>query len=235
MTSIIRALNDHDHAYLKECQEALKDSHLSMGESISDFFFTWLWGIIVSGFIFSLAWVIICRLFGILRSMSDWQDVPIVYHGVLLIFGISTIYFMWFVVRDYRHRKQDLERLELELDHNEIEESTASVEAVKCFQEPEHLMKIYLLRLSDGRIRVRYDYDSADVDGLGKSPRTNFRISREMTMIHFKILDEFRYNFGPTKIRKPVAKELNVPPVDWPEDETWLDISWDDIDQLLSN
>lgn len=235
MTSIIRALNDHDIAYLKERQEALKDSGLSLGESYIEFFLTWLWIVSLSGSIFSLAWVIICRLVGILPNMSDWQDVPIVYRGVLMIFGLVTIYVVSFLVKDYRHRKQCLERLELELQHNEIEESTASVEAVKCLQEPEHLMKIYLLRLSDGRIRVRYDYDSADVQGVGKSPRSNFPISREMTMVHFKILDEFRYDFGPTKIRKPRAKELTLRPADWPEDETWLDISWDDADQIFSS
>lgn len=233
MNSVIRALNDQDITYLKGRQEALKNSGLS-GESYFQNFLSGLWMIGVLGSILSLAWVIICRFVGFLSRMPDWQDVPIVNRGVLLIFALVTIYIVWVLMRDYPLRKQCLELLERELDHNEVQEFTASVEAVKCFQEPEHLMKIYLLRLSDGRIRVRYDYESADVDGRGKSPQTNFPISREMKMVHFKILNEFRYDFGPTKIRKPIAKELTIRPADWPEDETWLNISWENADQIFS-
>lgn len=221
-----RALNNLDKAYLEEIREAIGGGRWL----IDEFIWSGLWIYGVMGIVISLVWATICRLVGILPSMYEWQDEPIVYQGVILIFALTAIQFIWRFVKGHRHRQGRLERLALELNHNEVEETMATVEEIKCFQEPEHLGKIYLLRLSDGRIRVRYDYDSVDVEGRGKSARTNYPISREMTMIHFKHLDEFRYDFGPTKIRKPPAQLLNVSLDDCPEDETWLDIPWEDLD-----
>ncbi len=231
MNTAIRELNETDRAYLQECYNRLKSSQMTLGEDLG----VAAWGTFCGGLLVNLVWVAFCRLVGILPSMSEWRDTPIVSYGVLLIFGSLFAYMTWEVVmRDFLRTRNHLDRLSHELRRNRIEETTATVEAVKCFQEPEHLMKIYLLLLSDGRIRVRYDYDSADVEGRGKSPRTNFPISRELRIVHFTILDEFRYEFGPTKIRKPRAKELRRPPKDWPEDETWLDISWNEADQIFS-
>lgn len=232
MNTTIREMNEADRIYLNERLDALKNSKMTIDQIL----IVTLWGSFCGGFLVSLAWTAFCRLIGILPSMTDWQKTPIAYFGVMIIFGSFFAYMLWVVVgRDYMHRKSYLERHSRELQHNRVEETVATVEDVKCFQEPEHLMKIYLLRLSDGRIRVRYDYQSADVEGRGKSPRTNFPISKEMNIVHFTILGKFRYEFGPTKIRKPRAKELSRPPEEWPEDETWLEISWNEADEILSS
>jgi hypothetical protein len=231
MNTTIREMNEADRIYLNERLDALKNSNMTIDEIL----LVTAWGSFCGGFVVSLIWTIFCRLIGILPSMAAWQKIPIVYFGVILIFGFFFAYMMWLVVcRDYLHHRSYLARLSRELKHNRVEEYDLIVDDVKCFQEPEHLMKIYLLLMSDGRIRVRYDYDSADLEGRGKSQRTNFSISKEMKIVHFTILGQFRYEFGPTKIRKPRMKELNRPPEKWPADETWLEISWNEADQILS-
>ena len=121
-----------------------------------------------------------------------------------------------------------------DLDAGEVVEEQGVVDAVKVFREPEHGMKIYFLHLSDGRVRVRYDHDSADVDGDGKSRRSTFPLSREVRMIHYPVSGEVDYRFSGETIRKPRAQSLDLHPDKWPEDETWCNIPWEDLDAVMA-
>lgn len=232
MAAIKRPLNAEDRAYLNE-RAAVKN----------DF---GLWGALGTVFMLTIMgtfWlmVLIGVLYLILRALpiaSHYADMlRAVNPGFVFGFmaSLATLVESWMWVKWKRDTRRVLAGVEREIAENEVEEDQLTVEAVKCFQEPEHFGKIYLLKLTDGRIRVRYDYDSVDTEGRGKSPRTNFPISREMRMVHFRHLCEHRYSFGPSKIRKPRAKPINLSPDHWPEDETWLDLPWDDVDGIYAS
>ena len=229
MASTARSLSDDDKAFLLEELDRLNHLQIDIGESL---FF-----VVGNGFvmtcILNIVWVGFWRFTGRLHRVSDWQTDPLVFWGAMAIAAGSLSYLAYEILRSefsiFRNRKRRRKLLLRELSQNQASAAKLTVVDAKCLQEPEHLMKIYLLKMSDGRIRVRYDYNSADLDGKGISPRTKFRITKEMTMIHFKHLDEYRYVFGPTNIQKPPAFELNLPPDKWPEDETWLYTPWEDI------
>lgn len=230
MAAIKRPLNAEDRAFLDK--RAAVDDFGLLGALGIAFMLT-----IMGTFWFMVLIGVLNLILCVLPIETQYADMLRAVHPGF-VFGfmasLATLVESWMWVRWKRDTRRVLAGMAREIAENEVEEDQLTVEAVKCFQEPVHFGKIYLLKLTDGRIRVRYDYDSVDTEGCGKSPRTNFPISREMRMVHFRHLGEYRYSFGPSKIRKPRAKPMNLPPAHWPEDETWLDLPWEDLDDMYA-
>ena len=235
MTSTTRPLNDEDRRFLEERRDELNLYGPSIGETLIVF----CWPVAVITFVLSFIWIGFCRFFGWLDRAANWNETPLVFWGVAVIFIGTVIYGFQAVIlqeiRQMQRNKHKREAIDEEFASNEVEATNTTVVGVKCLQEPEHLMKIYLLKLSDGRVWVRYDYDSVDTDGRGKSPRTKFVVTKEMQFVHFKHLKEVGYVSGTTKIRKPRPSPMNVRPEKWPEDETWLQTPWDEVEATYAN
>ena len=151
--------------------------------------------------------------------------------------AISSMTVLWTLLGEYRshiRRNKTLRGIDADLSANDVEEARFSIEEVICLLEQEHLMRIYLLKTTDGRIRVRYDYDSVDTNGTGKSRRTNFKIWKDVRMISFPHSKQVMYHEGVIAIRKPKATDLALEPKHWPEDETWLDMEWGEVKPYYS-
>ena len=149
---------------------------------------------------------------------------------IACIAAVSALaYGVWYRARVRTGGQTLLDQIRSELAHNEVEEEVVTVDAVKCFQEPDFGL-IYLLRLTDGRIWVCHDYGSFEYEVYGESIQMDFVVPGSFSMVHFQFVDAIRYEFGQTQLPKPKPKPINLDREDWPEDGTWLDILWDEID-----
>ena len=181
----------------------------------------------------------ILYLFGLITiKIIEWVFSPGWPEGMLncliayVAWAIASMTVLWTLLGEYRshnRRNKTLRGIDADLSANEVEEERFSIQEVICLLEQEHLMRIYLLKTTDGRIRVRYDYDSADTSGTGKSRRTNLKIWKDVRMVSFPHSKQVMYHEGDIVVRKPKATDLALAPKHWPEDETWLDMEWDEV------
>jgi len=229
MTTTTRPLNDDDRAFLKN---GIQFS--TQGSGPIEMVLMIIWYAILTTIGLWIVWISLIWVLRFVPAMALWASTTNTKDDVWFIACIAAVcalaYGVWYRTRVRTDGQTLLDQIQAELDHNEVEEEVVTVDAVKCFQEPEHFGLIYLLRLTDGRIRVCYDYDSFEYEGYGESIQTGFVIPHSFSMVHFKFVDAIRYEFGQTEIPKPTPKPINLDPEDWPEDETWLDISWGEID-----
>ena len=113
-----------------------------------------------------------------------------------------------------------------------IEEAYRVVGA-KRFQEPEHGGLIYFLRTDDDRVLALYDHESQDLGARGEDPlRSTFRPSAELTLARApatKFVLDKRFSGETIKASSPI--ELSVPPREWPDNEAFCDVPWNDLER----
>ncbi|WP_379551361.1 hypothetical protein [Qipengyuania sp. DGS5-3] len=228
MTLSARPLENDERDYLLKKRDELDEYKLHLPELLLTF--GWA-GLCLAG-IPSVIWIVIWRLTGRLDGLP-WHEDQLVEGGVYTICALAISYTAYLLALDIWQTKRSFQKtmanLSKEFAENEVDEMHFRIEEIMSLEEPEHHMRIYLMKLKDGRVRVRYDYESADTDGKGESRRTDFAISHEMRMVHFRHLNEYLYTCLSEKRRKPRALPLDLNPKDWPEDETWLEAPWDEI------
>ena len=153
---------------------------------------------------------------------------PVVVAASAVFAALSTMRWMksW---ADHRQPIRD------DLESGSVTEEKITVLEAKLLQEPEHGSLIYFLNADDGRILVLYDRESldlamADEDPMGssfepqslvtivKAPQSGFTISVDFNGENIDIL-------GPTQI--------TVAPNQWPDDEQFCAIPWEQIEQRL--
>ena len=228
MTANLRAMTSDERAFLLEQKQFITNISQSRLEVLM--IFTWIW--------FSSAAILYLIYLGslaILKSLGApfWlnhildQSQPYAVPAISFVFAFHGI-----ILHEWKgkHRRAEtLSAIDEDLANGAVMEDSFIVEDAICLIEQEHLMRIYLLKTTDGRIRVRYDYDSADVDGRGKSRRTKFAIAKEVRLVSFPLSKQSLYHDGPTRMRKPRASDLMLGPKYWPEHETWLEMEWSDV------
>lgn len=141
-----------------------------------------------------------------------------------VIAGVSTIRWVktW---PDYRSN------LESDLAEGVVSEERYKISGVKRFQEPEHGGLIYFLRTTDDRSLVLYDDESQRVDDSLKS---TFRPSEDLVMVRAPstgFVIEKVFSGAPLSLPNPI--QLVAPPNQWPENEAFTDIPWDDLERRL--
>lgn len=153
---------------------------------------------------------------------------PVVVAAAAVFAALSTMRWMksW---PDHRQPLRD------DLTSGLVMEEQITVLEGKLLQEPEHGSLIYFLKAGDGRVLVLYDRESldlamADEDPMGssfepqslvsivKAPQSGFTIS-------------VSFNGEDIDILGPI--EISAPPTQWPEDEDFCSIPWEQIEQKL--
>jgi hypothetical protein len=232
MTSIQRPMTKKERTFLE--RERLVRARPS---GFEDFVIAILSTALLAG-IGSGIWLLVARITGLLPRRMNWSEVSTVYWGVVVISLLATVYWMGGTLFYDRGRsavvKEHQNAMEADAASDIVTEERVTIASIKVFREPEHFMKIYFLLFGDNRILVRYDYDSANMDGDEKSKRSNFPLHQNLTMVRFPQSGLLKCDFSGPVIRKPRALPLNVHPDKWPEDETYCTIPWDDLVSVLS-
>jgi hypothetical protein len=225
----LEPMTGDDRAWLLEeirQAEQVADGGLSMGLLL---FPSGLIGVLAG-----LVWALAAWALGLHAERPSALGYPVDVLVVALGAALATLASVFRHVRRSQGRVgKALSGMRADLADGRASIEAVTVEGIKIFREPEHGMKLYFLRLEDGRIHVLYDHDSADTEGGGASRRSAFPIHRNLRLTRFPRSGRVRRQWSGPSIRKPRARALAVPPSAWPDDETWTTLAWDDLDRVL--
>lgn len=130
------------------------------------------------------------------------------------------------------HRKT----LRQDIDGSKVIDERFKVIEVKRFQELEHGGLIYFLRMDDNRVLVLYDHDSIELAMDGKDALASaFKPCRELHIIrapNTEYVLEQQFSGDRVALSPPI--DLTVSPDQWPEQESWCDIPWCELESRLS-
>jgi hypothetical protein len=90
--------------------------------------------------------------------------------------------------------------------------------------------------MDDNRVLALYDHESVELEMEGKNPlASSFKPCRELHIVRapnteYFVKQEFYGEALP--LSEPIA--LTAPPDQWPEQESWCDIPWDELETGLS-
>jgi hypothetical protein len=230
--SVQRQMTAEERAFLmREIQLYKRDQ---IGELVIDVVFVATWVTLYLGVFVLLIWKVISWFIGPLSPQLQNAEATVIFLGASGIWITIAVVFVCNALVSRKRVKATIVALEADGAAGNIEEEEVNVVGIKCFKEPEHHGRIYFLLFGDGRVLVRYDTASPNMNGGTKSIRTDCPIHCDLTMIRFPQSGVVKYNWSGAKIRKPRAIPLTVNPKDWPEDETYCTIPWDDLDAVLS-
>lgn len=203
-------------------------------------------------FIFSLAGMCIAWfILSLIVSASINIDIGISSTYSSIVFSISC--FFAFLIA-YNSTKQwlnttidDYALVAADIKANQTVQSTYTVIDVKCFKEPELGGLLYLLRLREqhsdmtqnkskhsvqDKIRVIYDYESQN----SESNRSDLITIKETLILSHAPRCQFIFSntFEGINIDNISHQTLAIPPKLWPDADSWLSMSWDELDTSYS-
>jgi hypothetical protein len=127
-------------------------------------------------------------------------------------------------------------RIREDLAGGRVLDESFEFDAAKRFQEPEHGGMFYCLRTRDRRVFVVFDQESQDLGVAGKDPLDSaFRPRERLRLVRTPGLRTVivRESSGLILDAGPPL-ELTLPPGEWPEDEEFHDVPWDELEDRLS-
>lgn len=176
------------------------------------------------------------RLFGYPVSNGAWREHPLTFYGAFVIGGAALLLqmmsgFRWWL-RARRSHAAYVQSIRDDISSGSVVVEDHEVIAVKLLQEPEHHAFIFLLRLSNGKTLVLYDYDSYDgANDFPPDTRPTLVPRERISLRTFPNSHRRRWAFSGEALPLPPAIELALAPDKWPEDESWCRVKWDNIER----
>lgn len=198
---------------------------LLVAATVAPAIFTLL-ALLVLGFLAMLA--------GFPLAEGAWRTNPVTYGGAiavpLLIWSFTLSSTIRWSLRSRRAQRQRISDLEADLARGEVQAETHEVTAIKLLREAEHGMLVIFLRLSNGKCFVLYDHASANsgagaVGGSQPAPAP----ARTFNLLTFPVSKARSWSFSGEPLPLPTPSELAAD--DWPDDESWCRIRWDEIER----
>lgn len=96
----------------------------------------------------------------------------------------------------------------------------------------EHQAFIFLLRLQNGKTLVLYDHDSHAFAQDDRPSGTPTPVVRDRISLRtYPVSQRKHCSFGGETLPLPVPIELALAPENWPEDESWCRVKWENIER----
>lgn len=192
-----------------------------------------MWAVLM--FVLLIGWLIITWLVGFVSSWEIGLSNPYAIWFVIIGVPVCALYAIYSSVKWVREWEDFRPLLKTDLAKGEVYDENYHIVEAKRFQEPEHGGLIYFLHTVDNRVLVLYDHESQELSlneqdpfsssfqpcsvlNIVRAPKTNFFIKQKFSGSVINVGDTF---------------ELLVPPEQWPEQDSWCDIPWDDLEQKL--
>lgn len=203
------------------------------------------WGVPTLAALFAAAVLTIASLFtaGLLASLlgfpianGAWRDDPVTSYGAVLIGGgvflsLAASYVRW-LIRSRRSQAAYRQSIVKDIGLGMVKVEDHTVAGVKLLQEPEHQGVIFLLRLSNGKTLVLYDYDSVHADtGFPPAAGPTLVPRERISLRTFPRSQRRRWAFSGVPLPLPEPIELVLEPSKWPDDETWCRVKWENIER----
>ena len=196
----------------------------------------WLSGGVVYGGIALLAAALLARLAGFPILDGAWRANPVTFYGafviVLAVVGFVAQSFLRWQGRARRTRDALRQAITADQQAGRVDVADHAVTGIKLLQEPEHLGYIFLLHLETGKTLVLYDHDSIgseqDLPGGGKPTLV---VRERISLRTFPVSKRKRWSFEGDPVPIPAPIELVLGPENWPEDESWCRVKWENIER----
>jgi hypothetical protein len=185
------------------------------------------------GSIVFLLWKAIEWFTGPLPPKVNLTDNDVIYWGAFTIWVAFALFMIGSRLKSHPRSKSRQAALEADATAGLVEEESHIVVGLKRFREPEHHGEFYLIQLADHRVRVLYDYETANMEGGGPQ-RPSLKFARDLTIIRYPQSGLQKHTFSGDPVRRPRAIITNSDPRLWPDDETWYDLPWGEIESRLS-
>lgn len=164
-------------------------------------------------------------------------DINVLFSSEITVWGLSILIIgsgVYAIISSYNWIKNwgDFKPLIIEdLKHSNIFQETLEITEIKKFQEIEHGGIIYFLHNKDGRVFVLQHSDYH----INPDDRIPFIIKRKLKIAYApKSNFMLSTDFSGEIIDSEKLFKLTVPPNKWPEEHTWCNIRWDDLEKTLS-
>ncbi len=190
----------------------------------------------VSMLVIMVVWL--CVVWLARRAMAweiGWHS-PYALWMVLILLASTAAWAIVSSVRWMKGWKDYRPELKADLDGGQVMEERYRFTAAKRFQEPEHGGLLYCFHTDDDRVFVLYDSESQDLGAADGNPlESSFQASSELCLVRalrtgFVLITQF----SGTPLEVGVPSELNLPPKNWPQPETYCDIPWGELETRLS-
>lgn len=129
-----------------------------------------------------------------------------------------------------RRKKPAPPKLIADLEAGRVLEENHEFSAAMRMQEQKYGGLIYFLRATDGRVFVLYDHESQDIGILGQNPLiSSFEPRARLSIVR---APQFGWAIDKSFSGAPLApgEPLDLLAHDWPKDETYIDVSWADLE-----
>jgi hypothetical protein len=135
--------------------------------------------------------------------------------------------------RNHQARERILADLEADLEAGVVLQEETAIDGVKRFQDPEHRAKLYLLRLTDGRVRAVHDLAGSSLADGSREGALGPRLRERVSIVLYPRSGRALLSYSGERIKLPPFVELKGDPSNWPEDDTWTTIPWGDAEAIL--
>jgi len=144
------------------------------------------------------------------------------------------IYAIWSSVKWVRDWPDHYPGIEQDIANRVVEDQEFHVKEIKLFEEPEHGGLIHFLRMENEDVLVLYDHASVEPRTGENSENSPLQPRRQLRIVSAPISGYFidQY-FSGESIDIPEPLIIAAKPEKWPEDESWCDISWDNLEKHL--
>lgn len=178
-----------------------------------------------------LAWLVHLAVdmdFGIENQNAIWV--------VSFLASLCGLYAIYSSIKWVRSVPEHRKALQQDVDGNKVAVERYKVTDVKRFQEPPRGGLIYFLRMDGDRVLVLYDQESKELEMDGKDAlASSFKPCRKLHLVRtpntgYILSQEFSGERVP--LIDPI--DLTVSPNQWPENESWCQIPWHELERRLS-
>ncbi|WP_220183834.1 hypothetical protein [Marinobacterium marinum] len=192
-----------------------------------------LWAASMLGMV--LGWLILAWLIHLLVNLEVGMRSPYALGVVSLLAPVCGLYAICSSVQWVRNWPDPSEALRQDISGGKVLDETYNVIEAKRFKEPEHGGLIYFLRMDDDRVLVIYDHESIALEMEGENAlSSSFEPRRELHIVRAPSTEYIlEQEFSGEKLELSAPVDLTVPPDQWPEQESWCEIPWLELERRL--
>lgn len=232
MSNKLQQISESDRSFL--LAQITPSKRWSLTEHGTFILFTIFGAVVYSG----LALIVIgvaAQILGFAIVRGAWRGSPVTYWGAILIVLMVSGYIFYisvqWLIKSRQSSASRRKSITADLERGLVKVEDLAVQGIKLLQEQEHHTFIYLLRLSNGKTLVLYDYDSYDAnDESSGNTHPTLMVREKIALRSFPISKLKTWEFLGEEMPLPAPIALVLNPEKWPEDETWCRVKWENIE-----
>ena len=226
-----RKQTESEKAYLEDLLAKIPTGSKRTKEAVENFFVL----LAVSTLLGVLVWTALAWLTQKFANLEIGWDSEYAIPVTISVLTLSAAYAVYSTAQWMKSWPDHRQPLRDDLIAGIITEEQLAIVEAKLLQEPEHGGLIYCLRSGDGRVYSLLDRESLDLGMADEAPEGSSFEPQSVVTIVKAPLSQFTINvsFSGDEIDVLGPFELTASPKEWPEDQEFCSIPWDQLEKEL--